>query len=138
MNSKIGHNSQGFTLVELMIVVAIIAILGAIAYPSYVDHVRKTRRAAAAGCLMEASQFMERYYTTNMTYLGGALPALGCMNEVSKYYTVGLSGAATATTFAIQAVPTTTQNDAKCATISIDQKGTKTTSGTASNVAQCF
>ena len=79
------RRSAGFTLVELMIVVAIIAILGSIAYPSYIDHVRKTRRAAAAGCVMEANQFMERYYTTNMTYLGAALPALGCMNEVSKY-----------------------------------------------------
>lgn len=132
------RNAAGFTLVELMIVVAIIAILGSIAYPSYIEHVRKTRRAAAAGCMMEASQFMERYYTTNMSYSGAALPALGCMNEVAQYYTVSLTGAPAATTFTVQAVPTGAQNDARCGTLTIDQKGTKTKSGTASNVAQCF
>lgn len=132
------RSNTGFTLVELMIVVAIIAILGAIAYPSYIEHVRKTRRAAAAGCMMEANQFMERYYTTNLTYSGATLPALGCMNEVSQFYTVGLNGTPAATTFSLQAVPTTAQNDAKCGTLSIDQKGTKSISGSESSAARCF
>lgn len=132
------NRQSGFTLVELMIVVAILAILGAIAYPSYIDHVRKSRRAAAAGCMMEANQFMERYYTTNMKYTGATLPSLGCMGEVSKYYTVGLTAAAAATTFTLQAVPTTAQNDAKCGTLTIDQKGAKTKSGSAASVSECF
>ena len=61
------QRARGFTLIELMVVVAIIAILAAIAYPSYTNHVVKTRRAAATACVMEAAHFMERYYTTNLT-----------------------------------------------------------------------
>lgn len=136
---KLNSNAnRGFTLIELMIVVAVIAVLAAISYPSYRDHVIKTRRAAAAACMMEAAQFMERYYTTNMTYSGATMPTLGCLADTSRFYTIGLSAAATATAFTMRAVPTSTQNDSKCGTISIDQKGTKAKTGTAGNVSECF
>ncbi|WP_207389261.1 type IV pilin protein [Marinobacter halodurans] len=67
---------RGFTLIELMIVVAIVAIIAAIAYPSYLDQVKSTRRGDAEGALMSFSNAMERYYTQNGTYLGadGAAP----------------------------------------------------------------
>ena len=61
-----GSVQQGFTLIELMIVVAIIAIIAAIAYPSYINSVVKTKRAAAEGCVSEYANYMERYYTTNL------------------------------------------------------------------------
>lgn len=58
----------GFTLIELMIVVAIIAILAAIALPSYSSYIARARRADARTQLVQASQFMQRYYAANDAY----------------------------------------------------------------------
>jgi len=71
MNGKImGKIMRGFTLIELMIVVAIVAILAAVAYPSYLDSLTKGRRSDAQGVLMEFAGAMERHYTNNSSYLG--------------------------------------------------------------------
>ena len=128
------NRNGGFTLIELMIVVAIIAVLAAIAYPSYQNHVIKTRRAAAAACAMEGAQFMERFYTTNLNYaqdLGGdavALPA--CSGDVAGAYVVGFAaGEPTATTFVIQAVPQGRQARDSCGTMSMNQTGRRLSDG---------
>lgn len=60
----------GFTLIELMVVVTIIGIIAAIAYPSYQGYVEKTRRGDAKGVLMQFASAMERHYTQNNTYKG--------------------------------------------------------------------
>ena len=62
-------NTKGFTLVELMIAVAIVGILASIAYPSYQDSVRKSRRADAKGALLGFANAMERHFTENNSYL---------------------------------------------------------------------
>lgn len=64
--------SRGFTLIELMIVVAVIAILAAIAYPSYQESISKSRRSDAQAALQGLAQAMERFYTSNGTYDGAA------------------------------------------------------------------
>ena len=61
---------QGFTLIELMIVVAVVGVLAAIAYPAYTDSVLKGRRAQARAALTELLQQQERYMTQNNCYLG--------------------------------------------------------------------
>ncbi|MEI7465715.1 MAG: type IV pilin protein [Burkholderiales bacterium] len=136
----------GFTLIELMVAVAIVGILGALAYPAYADQVVRTRRAAATGCLMELAQFMERSYANNLRYdqnAGGVattLPAVSCLNDLSGSYSFAFATSQpTARTFTIQATPAGTQaaRDAKCGTLSINQANSKGRSGTAA-VAECW
>lgn len=69
------YQSRGFTLIELMIVVAVIGILAAIAYPSYQQYTERTRRVDAQGALMGLASAMERHYSTSNSYEGAAIGA---------------------------------------------------------------
>ncbi len=137
--------SHGFTLIELMIVVAVIAILAAIAYPSYLDQVRKSRRADAKAALLELAQFMERNYTTANRYdqdSGGsaidtaALPFQESPKDGStKYYDLTLDAVAQ-TTFALHAAPKGDQLNDKCKTLTVNQAGAKNT--IPAGIADCW
>lgn len=91
----------GFTLIELMITVAIVGILTAIAYPSYQSQIRKTRRADAEGAVTALAAAMERFYVTNGQYTkaDGTAPALGAggifpsqapLDGGTKYYDLSI------------------------------------------------
>ncbi|MGY1410326.1 MULTISPECIES: type IV pilin protein [unclassified Luteimonas] len=132
--------AAGFSLIELMIVVGVIAILAAIAYPNYREYVINSRRAAAAACLQEKAQLMERFYTTNLTYVGAGVPG-GCDPEINGFYTFSVPAASptTARTFTLQAVPVTgRQDDPKCGTLTINDQGTRTEGGAATNATECW
>jgi len=117
---------RGFTLIELMIVVAIVGILSSIAYSSYQSSVAKSRRQAAQGCLMELAQYMERYYTSNMSYASATLPTQQCRTDLSSYYTFTLP-VKTASTFTVQAAAKTAQSnvDTRCSTLKVTQTGAR-------------
>ncbi len=138
--SSVGKQG-GFTLLEIMIVVAIVAILAAVAYASYQSQITKSRRATAAGCLQEGAQFMERYYTTYLTYSDATTPPVfpQCDAQLLPHYTVTLVASDTKT-FTAQAVPIGGQatSDTLCGTLTINAQGVRTKSGTASNVTECW
>ena len=125
-----GGKARGFTLLELMIVVAVVAILTAIALPSYQQMLRKGNRADAKAVLMETAQFMERFFTTHNTYVGagvlsGVSPKGATGNDVK--YNVGFAtGQPTATTYVVRAVPTGSQTGDSCGTLTLDNTGAQT------------
>lgn len=114
---------SGFTLIELMIVVAIVAILAAIAYPSYQEHVRKTRRAQARVDLTETVQLLERYHSARNTYAG--FSSDNVRNTQSTFYTISFDGTPDATSFTLKAAPSGGQSNDKCGTLTINQAGKK-------------
>jgi type IV pilus assembly protein PilE len=142
MTALRGRQGGGFTLIELMIVVAIIAILAAIALPAYTSYITKTKRVAAEGCLSEHANYMERYYTTNLSYKGAALPGLDCASpqRTGANYSYDLPASSlSVSTYTITATPTGAQlsRDTQCGTLSINQAGTRGAAGSA-GVAGCW
>jgi type IV pilus assembly protein PilE len=125
----------GFTLIEVMITVAIIGILSAVALPSYQSYIQKSRRSEARVILMDAASKQEQYilnfrtYTTTMTALGYATsPAI---SETGLYSVAAVAGAcgniARCYTLTATAVTGKGQDkDTKCRSFSLDSTGTKT------------
>jgi type IV pilus assembly protein PilE len=114
----------GFTLIELMITVAIVAILTAIAYPAYRNYVIRGQIVYATNALSAASANMERWYQDNRTYIGGpCTPPAVNYGPTSAYFSVSCPTILTATTFTITAVGYGSVNGF---TYTIDQSGTQT------------
>jgi type IV pilus assembly protein PilE len=121
----------GVTLIELMVVMLIVGILAAIAFPAYQNYVTRTHRSAAKSCVSEYAQVMERYYTTNLTYVG-AVPDLACKTDsgMDTWYTFATSNLAQGT-YTLTAAPIGVQatRDTTCGSLSVDQAGMRTVSG---------
>ncbi len=126
---------SGFTLIELMIVVAIVAILATIAYPSYQEHVRKTRRAQGKADMLELAQQLERIYTTDRDYTAATTicgEALQSPQSGTAYYTIAVE--CDATSFQITTTPQGSQAVDKCGILGLNQLGERTATGPLGNV----
>ncbi|MGL4602183.1 MAG: type IV pilin protein [Plesiomonas sp.] len=114
---------KGFTLIETMIVIAIIAIIAAIAIPSYQSHIIKSRRTEVLTQLLQGQLAQERLWLMNKTYSTN-LADIGLTN--STYYTFTTPISATANTYTLEATAIGSQTkDTKCTTLTINYKGEK-------------
>jgi type IV pilus assembly protein PilE len=127
--------AAGFSLIELMIAVAIIAILAAIAFPSYQDHLRKGRRAAAQTFVLEAASRQQQYLLDARSYAVGTdaitVLSLSVPVDVTRFYTVTIDPAASTMppTYVIRAVPIAGSAQEPDGELTLDQAGRKTRGG---------
>lgn len=142
-NTKKSQNTNksklfGFTLIELMITVAIIAIIASIALPSYQNSVRKSRRNDAMGALAGFANAMQRHYTTNNnSYLGAAtggadtgspaiFPTQAPLDGADKYYNLTISvAAADGQSYTLRATPINPGAQAGDGIIELDSTGAR-------------
>ena len=136
-----GKTRHGFTLIELMIVVAIIGTVAAIAYPSYVQYTVRSNRSGAQSFILGVANKQEQYildaraYADSLSTLSMATPG-----EVSRNYAITITGVtASPPAYIITATPTGKQlsNDTKCGNLTINQAGQKGITGSGT-VATCW
>ncbi|VTU26723.1 type IV pilin protein [Variovorax sp. PBL-E5] len=130
------HRALGFTLIEVMIVVAIVAILASIALPSYLESIRKSRRAEARAQLMEAMQYMQRFYSQNDNFkravgteadmvLPDALMVVP--RQGAQTYTIDfVTGTLQPGSFTLAAIPAGAMKGDRCGTLQINSAGRRT------------
>ncbi len=128
---------QGFTLIELMVTVAIVGLLAAIAYPSYVENIRKARRADAQGALIGMAAAMERFMVnSNGSYAnaagsGATLPATATFYPAQVPIEGGVATynlritALTGNSYTLSAIPTGAQSGDRCGTLTLSVDGTQ-------------
>ena len=139
MNKNISKRQKGFTLIEIMIVVAIVGILTAIAVPSYTEYIRRGHRAEARAGLLQAAQWLERAATATGTYpLAAAFPAALKKIPSDRYDITIVS--ANGSTFILTATPKGAQVGDKCGNYTLTQAGVRDASPLTqgATVADCW
>lgn len=151
---KTGKQMTGFTLIELMIVIGIVALLAGIAYPTYIDQIVRSNRSVATGALLELAQRQEGFFADNNTYattleeLVGSNVGSRLVKEGSNYFAgegsnkiyslaiADVSGRA----YTLRATPLGSQatRDTKCGSFTLSSSGRKGTSGGSGSVSDCW
>ncbi|WP_378080723.1 type IVa pilus pseudopilin TppA [Aeromonas bestiarum] len=131
---------RGFSLMELMIAVAVMAILTVIAYPSYNNYIASAKRAEARAALLEAAQYLERQFTAEGNYDGGNLASAGLATLPKKggeaYYNLALN--ASGGRYTLTAIPTGAMDGDPCGLLTLDQGGQQGVSGATMTAAECW
>jgi len=132
-NGSSMRKNRGVTLLELMIVVLIIGVLAAIAFPNYTDYVQRTNRTDAQTMLLETAQELERCMSAYGAYNNGNCGVGFPITSENGYYEITAANAnVTQSTFSLTATPTAgspQQNDGDCTSMTIAQTGARTATG---------
>ncbi|MEI7838963.1 MAG: type IV pilin protein [Methylococcaceae bacterium] len=129
------QKQNGFTLIELMIVVAIIGILTSVAYPSYVKYIQKSKRSEAQAALLSMATAMEQWRVENNNdYTGVATSDI--TTSSTKNYTFSLSS--DKTTYTLTAIPASPQDEDDCGVLSLDSKGVKGAKKATDDISDCW
>ena len=130
----------GFTLIEVMIVVAIVAILAAIALPSYNEYIRRGHRADARAGLLQAQQWLERAATATGVYPTSLPASRTWSGDGTKRYDIALAAGATNAAFTLTATPKGAQVGDKCGTYTLTHTGLRGANGVTSGaiVTECW
>lgn len=134
------HKHRGFTLLELMLAVAVVAVLAGVAMPIYQNQVKASRRSDARTALMNVAQLMERYFTERGTYATATLGTGGLFTTTSSagYYTLSIVSQ-DANGFVLKATRAGAQSGDACGDLTIDQAGTRgVVNATSMTAAQCW
>ncbi|MBV2162887.1 MAG: type IV pilin protein [Comamonas sp.] len=123
--SKYRPCQTGFTLIEIMIVVAIVGILSSIAYPSYTEYVRKGHRASARAALLQAAQWMERAATATGTYPATAAFPANLKAVEGDRYTVSVNTPNGGGSYTLTATPKGAQSGDRCGNFTLTNTGVR-------------
>ena len=138
--------ARGFTLVELMIALAVVGILATVAYPSYVNQLRQSRRTDAKVALLDLAARQERFFSVNnvyastpaqLGYAGAAFP-IDVLSGSSAYYRLSTVVGTGATSFTATAAPVGAQGSDACGSYAIDHLGVQTNTSNSLPAARCW
>lgn len=145
------QGQRGFTLIEIMITVVIAGILAAVAIPNYMQHVGNTRRSAAQVALMDAAQFMQRFYAANNNYgvavngTAAALPPamttvpVGSSGKSIDYnVTLDITGGGTGFTLTAAPAATGSMVNDRCGKMTLSQTGARGVKDGTDTLAKCW
>jgi type IV pilus assembly protein PilE len=149
MTHTLKHPAQaarGFTLIELMVVVSIIGILAALAYPNYTEYVARGKRGKAQSALLEAAQFMQRYYAANNRYdknlsgltIANTDVAAAVTNGADLHYDIKVTAGANSYTLTAERKTAGLMASDKCGNFTLDQTGLKGQANATASLADCW